>query len=204
MIGILGGIGSGKSTVVRHVTDLQLEILDADKIGHELLETLAVQEQVGNAFGTSIFRPDGTIDRSELAKRVFDPTGAGGRSLKQLEEILHPAIRRTIHEKIQQASRDVDAFILDAALLLEAGWAAECDGLIFIETPRSIRLERVRKTRGWSEQELSRRESAQWSTERKREHADFVVDNSGAIDEAAVQMKQALTSIINRHSHRSS
>lgn len=195
-MGILGGIGSGKSSVVRQVSDFRLHIIDADKIGHQLLSDTGIQQQLRAKFGDDIFSHDSTVNRSVLATRVFGDSQEHKSALLQLNEILHPAIRREIHSEIDSASRDVDAVILDAALLLEGGWDATCDWLIFVDTPKELRERRVSETRGWSAEELARREASQWSIEAKKNRADFVVDNSGSISQAAAQMQQILTSLL--------
>lgn len=196
MIGILGGIGSGKSSVAHSVSEFNLHIIDADKIGHALLSDLDIQSQLRTQFGDEIFANPKTIDRSRLACRVFGDSREHRDSLKQLNEILHPAIRREIHSEIDSVSRDVDAVILDAALLLEGGWDATCDWLIFVDTPIELRQQRVQENRGWSDSELSKRESTQLSVNVKKDRADFVVDNSGAIAAAAAQMKQIFESLL--------
>ena len=93
-------------------------------------------------------------------------------------------------------SRDVDAVILDAALLLEGGWDATCNWLIFIDTPLHLRQQRVQETRNWSAEELARREASQWSIEAKKGRADFVIDNSGSIEQAAIRMQQVFQSLL--------
>jgi len=196
VIGILGGIGSGKSSVVRHVTGYRFCIVDADRIGHDLLSDFTIQLALRRCFGDEIFSSEDIVDRSRLAKRVFGDSSVQKAALVRLNTILHPAIRREIYSQIDSASRDVDAVILDAALLLEGGWDASCDWLIFVDTPLRIRKHRVRENRGWTAEELARREAAQWSTESKKDRADFVVDNSGSLDESAVQMKQVFRSIL--------
>lgn len=196
VIGILGGIGSGKSSVIRHVTGRKLHIIDADRIGHEQLTTPDIQSEIRLHFGDGVFAPDGAVDRSQLAKLVFGDTTAHQTARQQLNNIVHPAIRRVIHSEIDSASRDVDAVILDAALLLEGGWDATCDWLIFVDTPAGVRQQRVLENRGWSGAELARREATQLSISDKKDRADFVVDNSGSIEQAAADMKQVLDSIL--------
>ena len=196
VVGILGGVGSGKSSVIRQVTGIQFHIIDADRIGHELLDNPEIQTALRSRFGDDVFTHDGAVDRSQLAKRVFGDSPEHEESRLALNEIIHPAIRRNINTEIDSASRDVDAVILDAALLLEGGWDARCDWLIFVDTPLVIRQKRVRDNRGWSAEELAKREASQWSIEAKKERADFVVDNSGSIDHAAAQMKHVLSSLL--------
>lgn len=195
VIGILGGIGSGKSSVVRHVSDLNLLIIDADRIGHDLLLNSDIKAQIRTTFGASVFDDREDVDRSGLAEVVFGTSVEQRKALKQLEQILHPAIRRQIQSQIETASRDVDAVVLDAALLLEAGWDAACNWLIFVDTPAEIREQRVIRNRGWSAEELARREATQWTIDAKRDQADFIVDNSGSINTAAASMYQILKSL---------
>ncbi|MEZ6124427.1 MAG: dephospho-CoA kinase [Planctomycetaceae bacterium] len=198
MVGILGGIGSGKSSVVRQVTTLRLLILDADRIGHDLLDDRNIQAELRHHFGEDIFADSGSVDRKRLAQIVFQPSAQSSAALSLLNSILHPTIRQQIQSTINHASTDVDAIILDAALLLEAGWADQCDCLIFIETPQTVREQRVFETRGWSAEELARREATQWSLERKRSCAHFVVDNSNSIQQAGQQMTTVLQTVIHR------
>lgn len=195
MVGILGGVGSGKSSVVRHVTGLQLQIVDADRIGHEVLLRRDIKSELRAAFGDAIFSGD-EIDRSHLAKLVFGDSEEHTSRRTTLNNIVHPAIRREIHHQIDSASKDLDAVILDAALLLEGNWDAHCDWLIFVDTPQEIRVRRVVEHRGWTADELERRESSQTSVTVKRDRADFVVDNSGSLADSAQQMKRVLQTIV--------
>lgn len=195
VVGILGGVGSGKSSVVRHVTDLQLQIVDADRIGHEILLRNDIKSELRAAFGNTIFSGD-EIDRSHLAKLVFGDSEEHTSRRSTLNNIVHPAIRREIHHQIDTASMDLDAVILDAALLLEGNWDAHCDWLIFVDTPRETRIQRVVENRGWTADELKRRESSQTNIDVKRDRADFVVDNSGSLQNAAQHMKRVLQTIV--------
>lgn len=199
VVGILGGIGSGKSSVVRQVCGFRLQIIDADGIGHERLQDPEIQAQIRTHFGNEAFAVDGTVNRSRLAQLVFGQEPQHETARKQLNSILHPAIRREIHLQIDAAFRDVEAVILDAALLLEGGWDATCDWLIYIDTPQRIREERVLQNRGWSAAELARREATQLSLEIKKNRAHFVVDNSGSLAQAAHQMQQVFHSILKRN-----
>ena len=126
---------------------------------------------------------------------MFGPEEVHTRSLSALNQIIHPAIRKDIQRQIQDA-RDCSVVILDAALLLESNWADVCDAIIFIDTPLSLRQQRVQANRGWSAEELARREATQWDLEKKRNAADFVVDNSSTPAKSAEEMKQILQQII--------
>ena len=184
---------------MRSVSDLRLFVIDADRIGHELLLTSEICQKLRDAFGEEIFDETGRVLRNRLAEKVFGDSDEVTNNRNRLNEILHPAIRSEIHDSIKQAPQDVDAIILDAALLLEAGWADECDAVIFIDTPAELRQQRASANRGWSMEEFQRREASQWSLLKKRQNAQFVVDNSGPVNAAAEQMKRILEKIIERH-----
>src|SRR5262249_4827432 len=148
-------------------------VLDADAVGHALLNQTPVREQVIDRFGPEIVsaasEADGPplIDRKALGAIVF----ARPEALRELEAILHPRMRPPFERAIGREERrgQATAVILDAAILLEAGWDSLCDRVVFVEAPRTLRLERVIRDRGWSDETLSRREAAQWPSEKKRE-----------------------------------
>ena len=196
LVGIVGGVGAGKSSVVRNVKSLRLHLIDADRIGHEQLAVQEIKDQIVKEFGTQVLDTSSSISRPNLAAQVFGDSPEKQQNRQQLNAIVHPAIRAEILRQINAAPQDVDAIILDAALLLEAGWAEECDAVIFIDTSLEQRQKRVADTRGWSAEELERREASQLSLEEKRRRSDFCVDNSGEISAAAHQMEQALVKII--------
>ena len=200
VVGIVGGVSAGKSSVVQNVSDLRLWVIDADRIGHELLLSSDIREKLSNAFGEGILDTAGLVLRPRLAEKVFGDSDQQINNRNRLNEILHPAIQIEVLRLIKQAPQDADAIILDAALLLEAGWADECDAVIFIDTPDELRHQRAAANRGWSMEELQRREASQWSLLRKRQSSQFVVNNSGSAEEAAEQMKFVLKKIIERHS----
>ncbi|MCA9036117.1 MAG: dephospho-CoA kinase [Planctomycetaceae bacterium] len=196
VIGILGGIGSGKSSVAREVTRFRLLFIDADRIGHTLLNREDIAEKIRRTFGNSVFSEDGTVNRAALAEQVFGQTAKHHSSLTSLNQIIHPAIHLETRKQILTAPQDVDAIIWDAALLLEAGWAHDCDALIFVDTPLAIRQKRVAENRGWSSEELARREANQLPVDQKRSAAKYIIDNSGSLADAARQMTDVLDSIL--------
>src|SRR5262245_16228884 len=176
VIGLLGGIGSGKSAVAAELVQHGGWVINADLSGHEALQQLNIHRQVVARFGQEILTPDGAIDRKKLGAKVF----ADVNELRALEAIVFPFIGRRIREEIDQARRrdGVRFIVLDAAVMLEAGWNDVCDKLIFVDTPRAIRLERVRKKRGWSEPDLQARETLQMPLDDKRRRTDAIVDNT--------------------------
>lgn len=195
VIGILGGIGSGKSSVIRQIQDLNLAIIDADVVGHDVLKSADVIARLTKTFGTSILK-DGAIDRRSLGDLVFGEDSSSQGNLEKLNAIVHPEIRRRLHREIDSAKKTADAVILDASLLLEGNWDEHCDHLIFVDTTEHVRQARVQKNRGWDADELPKREKTQVKIAAKRQRADFTVDNSGDLEHSSRQMKNILERIL--------
>jgi dephospho-CoA kinase len=183
VIGLVGGIASGKSLVARRFAERGAIVLDADRVGHEVLETPEVRRALRERWGAAILDVRGKIDRAEVARRVFAPPPDGPRQLRFLEELTHPRIQARLAAAIRSAECQgiVPALILDAPLLLEAGWDVLCEEIVFVDAPREVRLRRAIKSRGWSESQFTAREQAQWPVERKRGRATAILDNSGDI-----------------------
>lgn len=189
-IGVIGGVASGKSLVTRLLAELGAGVFDADRVGHEVLRTKEIEEAVRQRWGPDVFGPDGHVDRSRLAAVVFAGDPAASLERKQLEQLLHPEIgRRLASDAERMAAEGLPAAVLDAPLLVEAGWKRYCDWLVFVDAPRHLRLARAR-ARGWSETEFAAREGVQDSLDLKRKHADVIVDNSGSPDRARAQVEQ--------------
>jgi dephospho-CoA kinase len=188
VVGILGGIGSGKSAVSKSLSNsFQTFTIDADLIGHEVLGISSVQDGIRQTFGDDVF--DGVdICRKSLARKVFGPETHHKEALTKLEEIVHPEIRRQVERQLGEVTDDVEVVILDAAVMLEAGWNDLCDTIVFVDVPFETRLARVQKNRGWTADELRRREASQISIEDKRAAAEFIVDNSGDLEDAVQQL----------------
>ncbi len=202
VIGLIGGIGSGKSSVAQSLAARRnIAVIDVDAIGHRVLEQTAVKTALRKRFGAQIFGNTGQVDRSALAKQVFGPDAANQNHRHDLEQIVHPVIGREISDTINrlQASGDFEAVCLDAAVLLEAGWRNVCDAVVFVETPLAQRRQRVALSRGWSPEELQRRENSQLSLEKKRQEADFVIRNDASLEEASRQFEEILNQILSRN-----
>ena len=183
-IGLVGGVASGKSLVAKMLVEFGAGLLDADRTGHAVLaEDPAVQRELRKRWGDAVFAADGSVDRSAIARRVFASGGTAELDRRFLEELLHKRIRRRLLQKKDQfAAEGRPAVVLDAPVLLEAGWGPMCDILLMLEVPREIRLERARQ-RGWTEAEFDRREAAQWTVDEKRREAHFMIANDGSEDE---------------------
>lgn len=189
VIGIAGGIASGKSTVARMFQQLGAEVLDADRTGHEVLQLPHVIEQIREQWGDKVFLPDGTVDRSALARIVFNPV-TGSRELERLEEITHPEItRRLVQQLDAMRKRSVPAVVLDAPVMFKAGWDQLCDRIVWVDAGRTTRLRRA-AGRGWDADELQRREALQTPLEVKRQRATDVIDNSADEENTFSQVKR--------------
>ncbi len=189
LIGILGGVASGKTLVARQLADLGAGILDADRAGHEVLRLPHVEAAVRHRWGDDVFGPDGRVDRSRLARLVFAKPPHGPENRKHLERLTHPEIARLLSRQGEalEAARTAAA-VLDAPLLLETGWDKLCEKLLFVHASRRTRLARA-LARGWSEEDFTAREEAQESLDSKRERADLVIDNSGSPEQSQAQVK---------------
>jgi dephospho-CoA kinase len=196
IVGIIGGVGSGKSTLARELMrHWRVQLVNADAAGHAALEAPAVQQALREAFGDDVFDAAGRVSRPRLATLVFgdDPQCIAAR--RRLEAIVHPPIRRQLERDIARARSEgsCDLVVLDAAVMLEAGWSDLCDAIVFVDVPRPVRVERVLRNRGWNDNELARREASQWPLERKRTAADFVVSNAGDVRDAGRELVEFLS-----------
>ena len=160
ILGLLGGVASGKSLVARQLAELGAVVLDADRAGHEALRLPAIEAAARERWGDAVFGPDGHIDRSRLAKIVFAPPPEGPKERKFLEELTHPEIGRRLAAQVDAQETVTPLAVLDAALILEAGWDKLCDCYVFIDVPQDVRLARALH-RGWTEGDFAAREAAQ-------------------------------------------
>jgi dephospho-CoA kinase len=163
------------------LVELGAGVLDADRTGHEVInEEPAVREALRKRWGDSVFQADGSINRPEVARRVFAEDRRADGELQFLQELLHPRIGERLQEIGEQFdSEGKPAVVLDAPLLLEAGWKPFCDLIVMVDVPREIRLQRAMK-RGWSESDFDNREAAQVSLDEKRRLADVIITNAGS------------------------
>ncbi|QDV24278.1 dephospho-CoA kinase [Aureliella helgolandensis] len=186
VVGFVGGIAAGKTHFGAALESLGAVRIDADAIGHRVLQDPAVQSRLCELFGDAIVRSDGTLDRKALAACVFGDTPVAKAAKLQLEELVHPRIHALAVAKLQEyqaACEPPVVVVIDAPLLLEAGWAPYCDAIIFIETPFAVRARRALE-RGWTETHLRDREASQLPLNEKRKQATHVV--SGQLDESQV------------------
>ena len=188
VIGIAGGIGSGKSTVASEFAKLGAEVLDADEMVHELLRTRPIIGRIARRFGKDVLKRTGGIDRAKLAQRTFTDE----RTIRSLENILHPQVIRRTKKRIAALRREKGhhVVVIDAPLLFEAGMDALCDSVLYVQAARKLREQRLKRTRGWKPIELKRREKRQKSLHYKRRNAEFVIRNDLSRRDTAAQVRK--------------
>ena len=190
VIGLTGGIGSGKSTVARFLTELGAVIIDADKVGREALKPdTELWRRVVATFGTEIARPNGDIDRRKLGKIVF----GNPEALARLNQIMHPAMCALVKAEIEEYRRQgIKVVVLEAPLLLEVGRPSlvdEVDEVWVTVAPESAVLRRLERKLGLSEQESLARIRSQLSSEARIKHADVVIDTDCDLNELKGRVK---------------
>src|SRR5262249_20846035 len=152
VIGLIGGMGSGKSLVAHELERRGAKVISGDRLGHEALRQPEIRDRLIKRWGTQILDNDGKIDRPKVAAIVFaDPA-----ERRALEALVHPWIERRLGEEVAAAEADpaIGLVVLDAAVMLEAGWNKMCDRLVYVDAPREVRLRRLAEQRGWTAKEV--------------------------------------------------
>ena len=188
VIGLTGGIGSGKSTVSQFLSELGAVVIDTDKVGHEAFKpgTIAWQ-QVVSAFGKQIVDTDGAIDRKKLGEIIFNDHQA---RLK-LDQIMHPAISEIVKSQIEEYRRQgVTIVVLEVPLLVEAGWASFVDEVWVTTAPENTILRRLEKRTGMTAPESLARIRSQLTTEERLKHADVVIDTDCTLTRLKAKIKK--------------
>ena len=195
IIGLVGGIGSGKSTVARFIGQLEgTVVIDADQLGHEVLRQVEVKTLIQAQWGDTPFGEDGEIDHRKMAALVFSGTTDGNANLEKLMAISHPRIALLLKKRLETARIKGDRLVLlDAPLLLEGGWECFCDAVVFVDAPEQMRLTRVLK-RGWTSEEFHAREARQIPLNLKRTASYFVISN----DNSLVELEHRIGDVIRR------
>lgn len=185
VLGLTGNIACGKSTVCSMLAELGAEIIDADRVVHDVLRLPAIVRAVAERFGSEVLAPDGQIDRRKLGAIVF----ADPRAMADLEAILYPETLQRIDELVAASTAPV--VVIDAIKLYEAGIAAKCDQVWVVVCPTEQQARRLMSTRGMTEEEAWLRIRAQAPQEEKASRADVVIDNSGDLAETRRQVERA-------------
>ncbi len=197
VIGLMGGIGSGKSTVAQCFAQLGCAVIDADALAKSFLQTPPIKAKLVERWDSTILNSNDQVDRAAVGHIVFgNPT-----ELAFLEALIHPLVieeRRRLREQYQSDAQ-VIAIVDDTPLLLEKGLHRDCDVLVFIDTPIELRQARVKQTRNWSAEELAKRQSAQIALDKKADLADYCIDNRADQAHCLEQVRQVLSQIVNHN-----
>jgi dephospho-CoA kinase len=183
VVGLAGGVGSGKSTVAAIFTNEGARGIDADVLAHKVLGLPRIRAALARDWGKGILLR-GRVDRAALARLAF----RSKESVERLNRRVHPEILREIRRQVKRARGWV---ILDAPLLFETGADALCDKVIYVSAPFALRVRRTR-ARGWGPGELRRRERFQFPTVYKKKKADYVIDNAGPKSRTEVQTRRII------------
>ena len=189
VIGLTGGIGSGKSTISKYLSELGAVIIDADKVGHEALTRADIKQEIVDTFGRDILGPDGEIDRKKLGPIVF----GNPEALAKLNHIMHGRMRTMMEDKIEQNRRQgAPAVVMEAAVLLEtdADWDKMVDEIWVTVSSEATVIRRMKDQRGMTEEQTKARIHAQMSNEEKIKRAGVVIHNEGDIEHVKREVKK--------------
>ena len=198
LVGLTGGIASGKSTISAMLAEQGAEIIDADRIAREVvMPGQRAWCKIREHFGPGVLFPDGTIDRQALADVVF----ADQAKLTLLNEITHPEIFARIADRLERWHHQQVVVVLDAALLIEAGLATRVDVLVVAHSPHEIQVERL-AAKGVRERDAEARIAAQLPPERRLAQADIVIDNTGSLEQLRRQVDELWRTLQRRLAER--
>ena len=194
IIGLAGGMGSGKSFVAKLFAEEGCLVISSDDIIRQAYKDELIKQTLRKWWGAMVFSPNGDVDRSAVARKIF--TRAEDR--RKLEQLLHPYANQVRERQMQAAASDpqIKAFVWDTPLLMETGLNRLCDKVVFVDVPREIRLQRLKQSRGWGEADLNERENLQMPLDKKREISDHVISNTADADYARGQVRDTLTRIL--------
>lgn len=205
VLGLVGGIACGKSTVSHLFEELNAKIFSADQLVHHLLTRPEVIQQILQHFGPEVLEETGQISRKKLGASVF----AHEEKLKKLNQLLHPLVLQELDQFLRQCQAEEAHLsnpllvVLDIPLLLETGLHHRCDFLVFIDTPESCR-QKFAQQRGWDSDEIFRREQHQLSLQKKKDFSQFILPNSGSLDSLRQKIFQLHQTIFHTQKKQSS
>ena len=189
VIGITGGVGAGKSSVLNLLKEhCNCKLVLADDVGNKVKEPgQKCYSQIVELLGTDILEEDLTINRIKMATKIF----ANPEILYQVNEIIHPAVKEYILKEIEseKKKKKIDVFFLEAALLIEAGYTPYLDELWYIFSEKNVRIKRLKESRGYSDEKILQIMEQQLSDVEFRKHADVILDNSNSFKETFMQIK---------------
>ncbi len=194
IIGIAGGIGSGKSFVARLFGEMGCCVIHADDQVRQAYDDPEIRQVLTQWWGPGFLNADGSINRPEIARRIFSDPG----EREKLEHLLHPWIAKKRDQIMRESSGNpaILAFVWDTPLLFENGLDQDCDAVVFVDAPRETRILRVTQSRGWAAEEIIRREKLQNPLDKKRSMSHYVVVNTADAAASRSQVREILSRIL--------
>ncbi|KAA1259000.1 Dephospho-CoA kinase [Rubripirellula obstinata] len=199
VLGIVGSIAGGKSTVARYLQESGAAWIDADSLAKQSLDLADVKEKLVLRFGNQVLNAGGGIDRAEIGSIVFGNDQASQAELRYLESIVHPIVRNQVLQKLKSnASSGVQVSLLDVPLLFESGWDRCCDEVWCIDADPEIRAARA-ANRGWHPDEIVKREQRQLPIATKIQLSNRVIQNNGSMEELHQRVDQHWQSLLTKN-----
>lgn len=197
----MGGIGAGKSVVAGILESVGAAVIESDRLVHEQYRDPEVIATLREWWGDRVLTSEGGVNRRAVADTVFQESGERDR----LERFLYPRIDRKREEltAIYDGDPAIRAVVIDAPKLYEAGVDKHCDAVVFVDAPYPVRVDRVARSRGWTEAELIRRESSQEPLDKKKANADYVIENNSSIDRLKTSVEKVLAQVLAAFERRS-
>jgi dephospho-CoA kinase len=197
LIGLAGGIGSGKSYVARLFGELGCRVFDSDQMAKSAYNDPVVKQAIRGWWGGQVFLPTGEVDKRALAAKIFS-SGSATMERRRLEGLIHPIVE-SVRKRQMEASADdpaIVAFVLDSPLLFETGLYRQCDAVVFVEANAAERARRLAENRQWGPEEIARRENLQLPLDKKLEISDYVVKNTADAADVRRQVSHVLSRIL--------
>jgi dephospho-CoA kinase len=199
-IGLTGNVASGKTTVADRWREQGVPVVDADRLGHDVLRgDRAARTALVEAFGPEIVATDGAIDRAALGRRAF----TSPQATEQLNDIVHPSLLARLERRLKELEQEGhEIVVVDAALIFEFGLDRDLDVLVLVTAPGEVRAERLRRKRGIDDERIEQLMASQQPDADKAANCDFVIDNEGSLDELRTRADAVLTEIRDRTTTR--
>ena len=192
VIGLTGNIGCGKSSLSKILRQNSIDVIDADIISREIMDNKSILTEIFNSFGEQVKRENGTLDRKKLGSIVF----TNDEKLIKLNNITHPAIKKEIKKRIEDIkANNRNIVIVDAALLIEGKFLDLVDKLIVITCDEKIQIERIISRDNFTREEAISRIKSQMSQGEKLKFGDYIIDNSGDMNDLKYKANKLITYI---------
>ncbi len=198
LIGVTGGVGAGKSEILQYVKqNFKCEVYMADQVAHKVQEPgQPCYEKLVEIMGKGVLKPDGTIDRTIMASRIF----LERELLLRVNALIHPAVQRYLLDRVKEARENpqIELFFIEAALLIETGYKEIVDELWYIHADEEVRRSRLERNRGYAPLKITQIMDKQLSEEAFRSASDYIIDNSGRLEDSFKQIDKRLKSYTRR------